>query len=543
MARFKQRYPTKNIGIDTPLYHQDHSRPVTRRELIRQGFLTGGATILSGGLLNMMASHGVARGAIAQDLQDLASSIDGCQLGSQTVNGNTPFICFDLAGGANIANSNALLGQAGGQEDFLSTAGYSKMGLPGDMIPGLPDAGFDLLNASDGDFINRELRLKFHADSALLNGILEKATVATRANIDGTIIAARSDNDTGNNPHNPLYGIAKAGARGSVVDLIGSRPSDSGGNSMAPASLIDLRFRPTKVDRPEDVLGLVDIGNLTQFLTQPSDVTAVMESMARLSDRKLQANQIETLLANNADIENLVRCGYIKAADTADYFGSFTGGVNPANDLDIQAIFPEGIMSDREFAKTASVMFMVMNGFAGGGCITMGGYDYHTGNRSTGENRDRRAGRCIGACLEYARRRNQNLMVYVFSDGSLASNGMRDDSPNDGNNLGGRGKNQWSGDNSSTASSMILVHNRDTGPTIIGNDDANRQIGWMTADGSVATTSSPAANNVNQLVNMVLLNYMALNGQSITDFTDEFPNHGLGNNPANYIVFNALDNS
>ena len=45
--------------------------------------------------------------------------------------GKIPFICFDLAGGANIAGSNVLVGKQGGQLDFLTTAGYSKLGLPG----------------------------------------------------------------------------------------------------------------------------------------------------------------------------------------------------------------------------------------------------------------------------------------------------------------------------------------------------------------------------------------------------------------------------
>jgi len=33
-------------------------------------------------------------------------------------------------------------------------------------------------------------------------------------------------------------------------------------------------------------------------------------------------------------------------------------------------------------------------------------------------------GNCIGACLEYASRVNKPVMIYVFSDGSLASSGM-----------------------------------------------------------------------------------------------------------------------
>ena len=113
--------------------------------------------------------------------------------------GKIPFICFDLAGGANIAGSNVLVGKEGGQLDFLSTQGYSKQGLPGDMLP----------NNATTDFINEEFGLMFHADSAFLRGMLEKTSATTRAGVNGAVIAARSENDTGNNPHNPMYGIAQ----------------------------------------------------------------------------------------------------------------------------------------------------------------------------------------------------------------------------------------------------------------------------------------------------------------------------------------------
>ncbi len=43
-------------------------------------------------------------------------------------------------------------------------------------------------------------------------------------------------------------------------------------------------------------------------------------------------------------------------------------------------------------------MKMVINGYAGAGTVTMGGYDYHGQGRNTGETRNFRAGRCIGAC-------------------------------------------------------------------------------------------------------------------------------------------------
>ena len=305
------------------------------------------------------------------------------------------------------------------------------------------------------------------------------------------VLPARSDNDTGNNPHNPMYGIAAAGGNGGVVSLIGSRSSDSGGNSMSPSIFMNAEIRPTKVDRPSDATGMGDVGNFTGILNDPADVSAVMESMARLTHKKM--SKVNTNVSADAVIKDLVRCGYLKAADIAERFAGVEVSPDDRNAATPVIIGPnpEHIFtaaefdSDGEFRKTASVMKMVIDGHAGAGCITMGGYDYHTGDRQTGENRDLRAGRCIGACLEYAAQMGQPVMIYVYSDGSLASNGNIDNSPPSGNNeLGGRGKGQWTGDNSSTACSFFLVYDP-TGAIPDYNNDApelRQQIGRFSAD-------------------------------------------------------------
>lgn len=525
----------KSLHPNDPLLHPDHPRPVTRRDFIRQGLVAGTGVTLGGGVLSLFTNPREAYADLSQDIQDLATS-SGCPI-SVSTNPNIPVICFDLAGGANIAGSNVLVG-TNGQEDTMTVAAYSRLGIPDTMLPSRdPDA-----------FTNRELGLAFHSESAMLQGILEKLNVGTRANINGVVIPARSDNDTGNNPHNPMYGIARAGGLGDIVTLVGSRNSDSGGNSMAPAALINPELRPTKVDRPSDVSGMVDTSNLTAILSDPADVKAVMESIARLSHQKL--GRVNTKLTAEVSpgitrddvIKDLVRCGYIDTSDLADRFAGTD--IDPENDADIHG--PDGIFSDTEwndspdrgeFRKTASVMKMVIDGHAAAGTITMGGFDYHTGDRAAGERRDRRAGRCIGACLEYASRTRiasglppTPLMIYVFSDGSVSSNGRIDTSPDGGN------KGEWTSDNSSTAASFILVYNPvgipvlTTSVTPKYNYALTRQIGTFSNNGAVVTSSSPAANNVNLLVNTVLLNYMALNGD-IAGFPGIFPtgiSHGLG---------------
>jgi hypothetical protein len=510
---------------DEPQYHADHPRPVTRRQFVAQGFMTGAAYTTGAGILSMFSNPREAAAALSGDLSPLL--LNPCQIATNGA-GKIPFICFDLAGGANINGSNVLVGQEGGQMDFLSSAGYRKMGLPGDMVPGLVDPTLNL------PYENFDLGLGFHLDSPFRRGIMNSLTAGNEQFINGAAIPARSDNDTGNNPHNPMNGIARAGlgglgADGSILTLTGTENTPSGGNSTLPQALMDASLTPTKVDRPGDVVNLVDTGDLVGILSK-DDATAVMESIYRISDRKM--DQVNTQITQDAVIKEMVRCGYLKAADIADRFG----GVPIDPGLDPEIVGPTGIFTaaefnensrdGQEFRKTAAIMKLVVNGYAGAGTIEMGGYDYHGGARAEGEVKDERAGRCMGACLEYAARQGVPLMMYVFSDGSLSSNGTID------NSAAGRGKGEWSSDNSSTAGAFFLVYNPGRRPTIIGATPAeqamHQQIGYMDAGGSVQRAATPAANNVNLLVNTVLLNYMALHGEQ-GQFGNVFSNHGLGN--------------
>lgn len=520
---------------DDALRHPDHRRPVNRREFIAQGFRAGCATLLGTSAYSLMTPGAQA---LSPNLLDPTfTNYSSCDLGN-IAGRKIPFICFDLAGGANVAGSNVIVGGPGGQRDALSAQGYSRLGLPPEIMP---FANNPLSPSSD--FTDDSLGLLFHSDSAMLRGILEKAT-GTRGFVNGAVIPARSDNDTGNNPHNPMYGIYRAGLRGQILQLIGSENSDSGGNSMAPAMMIDPEIRPTKVDRPSDASGLVDVGDLSLLLDDPEDIVSVMESMKRITDFKLDL--VNTGIANPSTedqrLKERLSCEYLRSVDTVERF-SEPDALDPTRDPAIvgpAGIFTEAeLAGDREFQKAASVMKLVIDGIAGAGTIEMGGYDYHTGDRRTGEARDLRAGRCIGACLDYARRTSTPLMIYVFSDGSVASDGTIEV-------VNGVGKGVWSGDNSSTAASFFLVYDPAGAPALLdsaGDTARHQQLGWMRADASVDTASSPAANNVNLNVEMVILNYMALHGeQNLFAEPGFFPTHGLGSASTRdrYVAFAPL---
>jgi hypothetical protein len=170
-------------------------------------------------------------------------------------------------------------------------------------------------------------------------------------------------------------------------------------------------------------------------------------------------------------------------------------------------------------------MKLVIDGNAAAGTIEMGGFDYHTGDRATGEARDFNVGTCIGACLEYAARVKRPVMIYVFSDGSLASSGMVD------NSVGGRGKGVWTGDNQNVAATYFLVYNPSGKPASAqSNPELSLQLGNFNADGSLNTNGSPAGNNVFNLAQMVVLNYMALHSAgAAAAFQSLYPPSALAN--------------
>ncbi len=516
---FIQKKPPRAHQPGEPLLYDNHKRPVTRRDFLAAGMLSSSGVVLAPAWLAALLKARNANATLATDIQNMLAP---GQCNVPTKASGIPFICFDLAGGANLVGSEVLVGQQGGQSNFLTTAGYELLGVPGNMVP------------SSSANIDPSLGLLWHADGAIKRGILSIATTpATAAGTSGAVLCATSQNDTQSNPHNPMYGVAMAGSKGLLLNLIGTVSSVSGGNSMAPPMLINPAFQPTTIAQPSDATGLVSTGGAS---ADPLSV-AVIESQTRISGGngafvsgtetsiggamsapsgstpgvQMYPASDPTQAVDDTTLKNQVRCQYAKSAYTADAFGNpadldptqdplITGGATP--------IFSKALInSDSDTAATATVMKLVIDGYAAAGTISMGGYDYHDGTRATGETRNFKAGQMIGAVLEYAQRKGQPVMIYVFSDGSLNSNMMPD------NSTAGRGKLGWQGDNSSVASTFFLVYSPKGRPALL-NGTAGQQIGYFSAAGNVVTSSSVVGNAVTTLVQVVLLNYLGLMNQT-----------------------------
>lgn len=542
---FIRKKPARPHGLHEPFRHENHPRPVTRRQLLGAGFLSAPAMVLAPAWLGSLLK---SRNALAAPTLDptISAMKAECSIVGGGGSGPLPFIVIDLAGGANLMGSEALAGVSGGPLNFLWTAGYAKLGLPGNMVP------------TSSTFIDTSLGLPFHSDSAILRGIKTKATAPTLAGVNGVVIPAMSQNDTGNNPLNPMYGIAKAAFGtssanpvpfGSLLTLIGTQSTVSGGNSAAPAALIDPTLQPTKIASAADDVGLVS----TSGAAPNQDTLAALASQARISagvtPQASKTNLSGTAFANStlaspvipggstaADtaLKEQVRCAFVKTAYTENQFGD-PSSLNPTLDTNLVgasgAIFtPSEYNGDSDLQKAGAVMKLVVNGYAGAGTITLGGYDYHDSTRATGEMKNQRAGVIIGAILEYARRVGSPVMIQVISDGSLTSTGSIDNSTN------GRGKLGWQGDAQQTASSFILAFSPKGRPAMNSN-----QIGYLNSDGTVNAMSSPAANANNLLVQTVILNWMAANG-TIANFDAIFPMQGLGASSSRtpYVAFNQI---
>jgi hypothetical protein len=217
-----------------------------------------------------------------------------------------------------------------------------------------------------------------------------------------------------------------------------------------------------------------------------------------------------------------MRCAYEQSTQLVVDFGD-PGALDPLLDEDIiaQAVPGEAppvpifsaqddLEGTDEYRKIASVMKLTVEGKAGAATVEFGGYDYHNGTRSRGELKDERAGEAIGAALEFAHRRSQDLMIYVFSDGSVASDGVIDISSDGG------GKGIWRGDNSNTAASFILVYSATARP-VLRNGPGSHQFGQFRASGSVETAPGGLvqrfADAPDVLAETIVLNYLALHNR------------------------------
>jgi hypothetical protein len=487
----------KNDEKQKPMLHEGHN-PKTRRDFLAQGFLGMSAFAMAPSILSVLSNS--AYGAV------------NCPV--SVGSGMAPVIIIDLVGGGNIAGSNVMVGGMGGQLDFLPN--YQTLGLPPSFHPSM--AGMT----------NNELGLVFHGDSGMLRGIQSVTQATTRANCDGMIFCTSTDDDTGNNQTNPLYWLNKAGAKGNLNQLAGTRQTESGGNTSSPAESVNPSIQPVKIDSPQDAINLVSIGSLGTFYANNSSskVEKLLNTVSRISEKKI-ANLSRRSLPDQ--IKTLVQCGFQQTSDQVKNY--VPDLLDPTKDAMVTAVFPN-IANDGNQRKTATIAKMVLDGFVGAATIELGGYDYHSGNRQDGEQRDLEAGQVIGRIIELAARKQKDVVIIVLTDGGVAADTNVD------NTVGGRGKYAWAGDSGQRSSALMMIYKKDGKPQL--RTAGQRQIGYYRpSTASVENTALLTSNSVVNLSKAMVANYLALHGKEgmLESVVGEDP---FRNNLDKYLVFNKL---
>ncbi len=461
-----------------PMFHANHARPRSRRELIGQGFLHGASALVAPSLLGFLGGRSA----------DVVAQAADC--GLNTLGQTMPVIMIDVQGGGALCGASVCVGRQEDQTDgahFTENA-WIKFGHP-------PETRY---NAS-GNNVDRTLGIPFTKTSALLKGILSRATASTRAGVNGVVFGTESISDTDTNMINPCYALGLAGIGGSILPLTGTRDNRFGANSMGP--YFDPSIMPAVVTNPGQARALLDISKIAQLMmNNPNNSEAALKAIDALSSKKIsKLNESEVA-------KQILRCTYSQAPGIA-VGGGGPDKLDPLLDTNLNTAFGGKHKEAGSFMeRTATAAKLVMGGFAGAAVIELEGFDYHDLTRSKGDRYDYAAGECIGAVMEYASLLNQPVMIYVFTDGGIRSTGVVDESV---------GLYGWATDDSVTAGSLLLHYNPKGRVPFV-----NHQVGaFGSAGGSLL--SPVTTRDHKALVDAVAANYLALNGR-ISEFSDRF---------------------
>lgn len=452
-----------------PLHNDADHKLKTRRDFLSQGLMASAASLL------------LPFNAFGQTECEVASMV-------AIDNPMIPVIVVDLSGGANIGGSNAIVGNTNGQMHFLPN--YQSLGL----MPSEHPSNAGMISDLRGNTTSPS-GLLFHTNSGMLAGIRSSAGTAVN-NTDGIVMCGISGDDTENNPHNPMYWFYRAGARGQLTQLVGTRANTSGGNSQAPVTSIDLSISPLRVTRPTDVTDLASLGPMSRG----TNFAVGRENMLLRALEGLSSSKVRALSRRGLPdaVKDLVLCNITKTQALLNRFSS--NQLDPLLDNDVRAVFPN-IANNGGEQEAGSVAKMVLDGYAACGTITLGGYDYHGNDRAVTDGRDNAAGVLIGRLLNLAQRKNSKLVVYVISDGGVSANGT---------DIGTNGRFSWSSDSGNRGSSLMLVYDPMNRPVM---RSTSRQMGNFQLSGSVQADASPMSNSVTTLAKAVMLNYLALHGR------------------------------
>lgn len=461
----KNKRKTKGIPIWAQMGHR---APTTRREFLSYGVIPFAAhALIPGGLGSLLLPN-----------RAVADTISNCSYKSLR---NVPYIALNLSGGAAMM-ANYVPRDQGGQV----LADMSMMGLGQNSGGG----GANLPLATQfgvQSFAGAPAGTNQHI-SRMLVGIEGTASAATLANTAFIAFCNQTRDDSADNQMDISGMVSAAGLQGQLLPNMGTDNSMTGG-----------RHRPATVLPPSPLV----VRNFNDVSASIGVTRALASNLSKTQQEKLakvvsslNGEQAKKFLSMNAtkEVLELVECAGIKNQTLVNQ-GSAT--VDPRTNAQLSTLWTinNNTAANNQNLVFATMVYNALMELGGAANLTLGGYDYHDGTRTTGDQRDQQAGQVIGRILESAALLGKKVFLYVSTDGSVVS--TQSATPNS----------PWRSDRGIVGVSFAFMYDPTGRPETTGH-----QVGHFKV-GQAVDTSTITGGNTELNAQAVFANYLKFAGK------------------------------
>lgn len=435
-------------------YQRTHQKRVlTRRDFLATGVVSFAGTLMSQSLFSML-------------LPKTAEAAVECMVGGSSE--WVPLITVNLSGGSNLSSHWLPLDKGGQLLPSYSKVGWGKAGA----------------FATDYEFANRA---PFFGGSTLLTGIRTTAMPATLASSVFVGVSVSSQDDSSTNPSD-ITGLARGmGLKGKLLANIGTANTGTG-NATKHAFLAPPA--PLIVSGYQDITGALGVSGSLQPLVAANRAGKLFETIQRLSI--LQATKYAQQ-NSGGQLENVITCRTQENTQLiTNPNGNNTDPRGNANVAQIWGLAANTSMTSRSY-QFGSMVFNALNGNAGSANLNMGGYDYHDGTRTRGDNADNAAGQVIGQILQTAAALGKKVFIMVTTDGGTTS-------PE--SDIAGA---EWTSDGGERGAMYMLAFNPNGAPSTSGY-----RLGYMNSNQGAA---DPLISSPDRAAAAAFVNWLSFNGQ------------------------------
>lgn len=492
-------------GLDPILNH----KPMTRRDLIGQGFLAGYGLMMTPSVL----SYAQAAEAECGDMAGTMSQYQEHMI----------YATFELAGGSSITK-------------YFHPTGEN--GVP------LPAGGLNQLavTRTTGVVNTSAFGIPLWEGHAFFLGLWAGTTPAVRALMSGAAVASSSNDDNAGNMHIGTELLVKAGVSGALLKASGNTESKNGARSQTPASWAG-SDSATVITSPAEARGLMEAVALSRQL--PGRGAEIAKAARRMSESRLKSFSAQSL---SKQMRDLIRCNYVSAesvastsqAATVDYTTDtqLLADLAIANDV-AQNPTPPGrapatptpnplgytmqALNQGDTQTMLSQLYLALTGNGNIMNVVLGGYDYHQQDVAQNNQKDFNVGLLAGRYFSAVHYYNQAKGIKraaglcIVTDGAAGGLGGN----TTGNATLADGDNTAGGDRGEGSAAFWLTYTPD-GRVALRNNNIS-QINFFTAGGGIGRTGPHAAvaDSPEAKIQAMLMNLLHIDGK--VDIAKVFP--------------------